>query len=96
MDSSYLVNLDNDNVVTTQWLTDSVRAALETLPRAMRKPSFPLGYGDVVATHWLSKQPGTFGRIGLSLNAFLAVGGYGYDERFEAIDRGECKKSWSS
>ena len=87
VDTVYVVSLDNDNIATDEFPRDCRRAATEQLPVAAEAHAENwvgfVGAGATVCAHWLSRSPGTFGRIGLPRSVFRMVGGY--DEEFEAM-----------
>ena len=66
----YVVNVDNDNIITQQFCLDVLETALAELGAGIQQPS------QRVATQWNSKDLGTFGRIGMPWLTFLRVGGY--------------------
>ncbi len=82
----YCVNLDNDNIVTTQWLEDVRRAASAQLPAARREElhQWPLEQpAPTLFSHWHNNSPGTYGRMGLPYAVFSMLGGY--DQTFKAM-----------
>ena len=84
----YVVNVDNDNVLTCQWLRDARRAADAQVPAALRAVAgarrleeFPSL--EPLFTHWNNQNPGVFGRMGLPYTYFRYLGGY--DESMEGM-----------
>ena len=55
----YVVNVDNDNVLTGAWVQDAQRAAAVQAPVVSR-----FSKTTAVFTHWNTKSPGCYGRIG--------------------------------
>ena len=66
----YVVNVDNDNMITQEFCLDALDVALQELRADVEQP------GARVGTQWNSKDLGTYGRIGMPWLTFLRLGGY--------------------
>ena len=71
----YLINLDNDNVLTPEFLRSACQIAQEQLHSADPGP----GQRRSICCQWKNKEPGLTGRIGMPLTQWLAFGGYDED-----------------
>ncbi len=85
-DQIYVVNVDNDNIVTQEFCLDVLAVAQEELAADLERP------GARVGTQWSSKDMGTFGRIGLPLATFRRMGGY--DEGMKGIGAQDTDLTW--
>ena len=77
----YLCNVDGDNIVTLEWLDHilaEARVCLDSLPSDPIDPAQPARMTHS-GTHYVCEEMGTYGRIGLPLKTFRAIGGYDED-----------------
>ena len=81
-DMLYVVNVDNDNVVTQEFCVDVLKSSFTELQQPCAR----------VATQWVSKDLGTYGRIGMPFQTFVKMGGY--DEGMKGMGAQDCDILW--